>query len=481
MAKSLQLIFILLFLCFTTKAQEKSFTLQEALYLVQGTHRYKQSVKDSLINDLKHKMFKGGIKPAIQLTMKLPEYDKSISLVSQYDGSYKYRSRTYATSSLSIDASQFIPLTGGILRYSFGLNRLDNLTNHDKTHAYYLNLGRLSYSQNLFTFNAYKWTKRQDYQEQIVEGISNRQEREKARYDIVDAFFDLLIQQQSEEVNRRNLMLSRYVYEKSKALSCDGRISGSDYLDAEIEYMRDSIYNNETDINAAKNRLGILLRLPPEESPHVIFADSLKVFHHLDFNISDILSRCLKYGYDENYNLKEIQKNIEIKKAKAEFSPLVKLDLGGGYNTQFESFGHALDDPLASRNILLSVSIPLYNGGTSKNKYRISQIQMQKLNEQREYDKSVAAVDIVRDLYNINIIIESINNHRETLSLLNKQMVNVKLGMDYGRINMERYIRLKSQYSQSYMTYLTLIKSYYIYIYKYRYLALFDIESNEEL
>lgn len=481
MAKALILVFILPFLCLTAKAQERSFTLQEALCLVQDTHGYKQLVKDSMINDLRHKIFKGGIKPNIQLTMKLPEYDKSISLVSQYDGSYKYRSRTYATSSLSIDASQLIPLTGGTLRYSIGLNRLDNLTNDDKTHAYYFNLVRLSYSQNLLVFNAYKWAKRQDHQEQIVERISNRQEREKAKYEIVDAFFDLLIQQQSREVNRRNLILSRYIYEKSKALACDRRISGSDYLDAEIEYMRDSIYNNETDINAAKTRLEILLRLSPEESPHVIFADSLKVFHHLDFNTSEVLSRCLKYGYDENYNLKEILQNIEIKKAKAEISPLVKLELGGGYNTQFESFGHALDDRLSSRSISLSVSIPLYNGGTSKNKYRISQIQMQKLNEQREYDKLVAAVDIVRDLSNINVVIESINNYRETLNLLTTQMENVKLSMDYGRINMEQYIRLKSQYSQSYMTYLTLIKSYYIYIYKYRYLALFDIESNEEL
>ena len=106
---------------------------------------------------------------------------------------------------------------------------------------------------------------------------------------------------------------------------------------------------------------------------------------------------------------------------------------------------------------------------------------MQKIKEQREYDKSVATVDIVRDLSDINIIIKSINNYRETLRLLTMQMDNVKLSMDYGRINMEQYIRLKSQYSQAYITYLTLIKSYYIYIYKYRYLALFDIESNEEL
>ena len=116
MAKTLLLIFVLPFWCFTAKAQNRSFTLQEALGLVQETHGYRLAVKDSLANDLRHKVFKGSIKPNIQLTMKLPEYDKSISLVSQYDGSYKYRSRTYATSSLNVDASQLIPLTGRALR-----------------------------------------------------------------------------------------------------------------------------------------------------------------------------------------------------------------------------------------------------------------------------------------------------------------------------------------------------------------------------
>lgn len=102
MDKALLLIFILPLSCFTVKAQKRPFTLQDALCLVQETHGYKQLKKDSLINDLRHKMFKGSIKPHIQLTMMLPEYDKSINLVSQYDGSYKYRSRTYATSSLNI-------------------------------------------------------------------------------------------------------------------------------------------------------------------------------------------------------------------------------------------------------------------------------------------------------------------------------------------------------------------------------------------
>lgn len=480
-AKVLFPTFIALLLCNTMNATGRKFTLQEALSRAKETHAYKQLTKDSLINDLKHKSFRGGIMPNIQLTMKFPEYDKSISLVSQNDGSYRYRNRTSATSSLCIDISQLVPFTGGTLKYSMGLNRLDNLSNDNKSHSYYFNMGKFSYNQNLFSFNSYKWSRLQDRHESVVENIQNRQEQEKIKYEVICAFFDLLIQQQSKEVNQRNIQLSKYIFEKSKILLRDGRISELEYIDAKIEYMRDSIHNNEIEIDAARGKFRNLLQLGPEESPFVIFDCDQKSFHHLEVNVQKVLSRCLKYGYDVKYELREIQQNIEIKKAKAEKSPNMQLTLGGGYNTQFETFRHLGDDQSLNQNISVSISIPLYNGYILKNKHAISQIQLQKLNEQREYDKTSATIDIIRDLSDINIVIESINNHKETLCLLTKQIENIKLRSEYGRINMEQYIRLKSQYSQSYMTYLTLIKSYYTYIYKYRYLSLFDIESNEEL
>lgn len=63
MAKDLLLILILSVLHFGIKAQVRTFSLQEALSFVQKTHKYRQSVNDSLEYDLKHKIFKGGAKP----------------------------------------------------------------------------------------------------------------------------------------------------------------------------------------------------------------------------------------------------------------------------------------------------------------------------------------------------------------------------------------------------------------------------------
>ncbi len=111
----------------------------------------------------------------------------------------------------------------------------------------------------------------------------------------------------------------------------------------------------------------------------------------------------------------------------------------------------------------------------------MSQLQMQKLNEERKHEKAMAEIDIQKDLSNINIVVQSINNQKKILRLVTLQMENMSLSMENGRLDMEQFIRLKSQYSQAYMTYLTLIKSYFICIYKYRTLALFDIEKNTTL
>ncbi len=471
-------ILVLLFFKIGLCAQGENYTLEKVLNLVSDTYAFKLLKKDSLIYNMKHKIFAHSIIPNIVLNGKLPSYDKSISLVSQYDGSYEYRSRTYATSSLSLDVSQLIPFTGGTLKYSMGLSRLDNFTNNFNTHTYYLNLGKLSYSQSLFSYNPYKWAKRQDVQEKKVEGITLIQEQEKIKYDVVNAFFDLLIQQQSYEVARDNLKLSRYIFIKAGHMLKDGRISESDYRDTEIEYIRDSIYNNNVEIDAARKKFSELLRLPEEDTPYVEFVDSCRSFHQLYFNMNDVVANCMKYNYDELHTLKEMQQTIEVKKTKANKAPSFMLEMGGGYNTQFQNFCETFKDRISSSNIALTISVPIYDGNIANYKHKIAQLELEKLYEQNQLDKSSARHSISRDLLNVNVMIESINAYRHTLKLLIKQMSNMKTRVDLGRINVEQYIRIKSQYSQTYLSYLSLIKSYYTYVYKYRYYALYDIEQN---
>ena len=46
-------------------------------------------------------------------------------------------------------------------------------------------------------------------------------------------------------------------------------------------------------------------------------------------------------------------------------------------------------------------------------KYKMIQLQMQKLNEERKHEKAMAEIDIQKDLSNINIVVQSINNQKK--------------------------------------------------------------------
>lgn len=457
------------------------YSLEEALSYANQAGANEIRVIDSEINRMKHEIFKGNIYPDISLSAQLPEYDKSISLVSQYDGSYRYLQRALATSSVNLNVSQLIPFTGGTFKYSIGLDRLDNLTPGKRSYGYYLNLSRISYSQNIFGYNQYKWAKRLDKQEQVVESIKSRQQLEKIRYDIVDAFFNLLIQQYYKQLNEETLGLSRYVFNKAKLLYLEKRISETDFLDTEIEYLRDSLNTNNDQIDKARQSFRALLRLPEQITPSAQFDDRSKTFASLTLDTRIIVDRVMKYNYDEDFNLKNLQLDIELKKAQTEKSPTLQLNLSGGYNSQFQNFNEILKDELSSYKVSISFSVPIYNGKILSNKCRMVVAQKERLREQTELDKTSTRNDILGELADFNTTVNAINSYGSTLNLMRKQVENVKLRLDYGRINVEQYVRLKNQYNQTVINYITQIRKYYIYIYKYRYLSLYDIESNTTL
>lgn len=462
-------------------SQEAYYTLDDVLNKSNNTYSSLRLKTDSLTNALKHKIFRGQLLPNISLSADLPDFDKSINSISQYDGTYKYLSRTLATSSVKLDVSQLISLTGGTIKYSIGLNRLDNLNLSNKSHSYYLNIGNISYSQNFFGYNSYKWSKLQDTKESVIEAIQYAQERERNKYELVEAFFNLLIQQKSRELYRKNFQLSKYVWENAKVLYKENRISEAALLETEIEYLHDSIFNNDKEVLYAQNILGTLLKSPKGEVPIAVFNDSIRAFKDLKFNTDVIVERCLKYNFDEMFSLSGTIKESEIAKAKADKSPSFRIEFGGGYNSHFNDFKQTFKNPVSSYHLTLSLSIPIFDGGVLDNKFKLAQLEYQKMSEQNELDKKIAKAEIIKELSDVNIVIQSINYYKRSLSILLKEIMSMKIRLDFGRIEFEQFFRFKSQYNQNYLEYLMQIKKYYLYIYKYRFMSLFDIESNIEL
>lgn len=335
-------------------AQDVYYTLGEALSRVENTSEYLQEMRETSIKQLTHKTFHSQVLPQISLHASVPSYEKSISMVSQNDGSYVYRSRTYANSELSLGIRQLVPFTGGWLTFKSSLSRLDNLNNTAKTYAYYYNIGKISYKQTIGGYNEYKWLKRKDEADKILENIQHRQNIEKIKFKVVDAFFSLLCAQKRIELTQQNYELAKLVTDAYK-------------------------------------------------------------------------------------------------------------------------------DKLESNLISLSISMPLYDGKISSYKLKMEKLRMELLNDKYRVSKDRYIQSMMSELSYISQLVGIISNQRKTLDLLKQEKMLVKQQVNMGRLNSDQYLRIKSSELKASNEYFVYIQEFYLLIFKYRYLALYDILRDKDL
>ena len=460
--------------------QNVYYTLGEALSRIENTNEYVEEMRENSIRQLAHKAFHSQVLPQIGIQASLPSYEKSISMISQYDGSYIYRSRTYANSELSLSVRQLVPFTGGWLTFKSSLSRLDNLNNSAKTYAYYYNIGKLSYKQAIGGYNEYKWLKRKDEADKVLENIQHRQNIEKIKYQIVDAFFSLLCAQKRIELTQQNYELAKLVYNRAESLYQQNRISKTDLLEVEVDLLKEkNAIQNRKALQDAQNNLTLLLN----DSSNLIVAFSENDFPSFfqSFDKEKILEKVLRYNVDLVKKSESLSQQMIVQKQKSTMSPSVEIEVGGGINSQFKNFTDAYKDKLESNLISLSISMPLYDGKISSYKLKMEKLRMELLNDKYRVSKDRYIQSMMSELSYISQLVGIISNQRKTLDLLKQEKMLVKQQVNMGRLNSDQYLRIKSSELKASNEYFVYIQEFYLLIFKYRYLALYDILRDKDL
>jgi outer membrane protein TolC len=475
------IIALLLLLGVRTYSQIVPITLNDAIEQLAHTYEYGKIKKDSIIHHYEHRLFKATALPQITLSGTLPNYNRSISLVTQPEGDDLYVMRSYASSDIGLGISQLLPFTGGSITFSSNLQRQDNFNLATNKYAYYFNLFNLSYSQTLFAYNAYKWNKKIDRLSKSIEDIAFYQQREAVKQKIVELFFNLLIEQRKQELCEENLNLYKYVYEQSQKLYKSHRMSQEDMLAAKIEYLKAADATNEIDLNNVRSILKAYLKWEGEVIPKASFDESLLPHRELDIHYETVIEKAIKYNYTMAKDLNVLQKSIELKQIKKSVNPTVSLSIGSGYNSQFQSFSELLNDKSSRLSASISISIPIYNGGSGKYKKVIANTQLEQLGEQYQNKKASAAIEYKKELESINLLIRSIQNGKESITLIKQRLKLLKLNIAKGRIDLQQLMQTQIQQLKTVISYHTQIQQLYMLIYKYRSLSLIDIRENKEL
>lgn len=461
-------------------AQRIYLTLDQAIELSQNSNNYELLQADSLINYYNDRLFKIKVLPKIDLNATLPNLNNSISPITLTDGSEKYVDRFYSSTNVGLSVSQLVPFTGGTLSLSSALDRLDNF-NPERSLSYNLNLINFTYSQKITGYNQYKWEKKLHKIQKNIDNIQLIQKKEYIKGDVVNLFFSLYIEQRRLELNEFVLELAKYVYERAVKLYEVQQISEEDLLETEIEYHKAQNNNNDMAISMARQKLADYLNLNNGKELWVNFSPTCLGEYKFNFDPIKLIDQAVQYSTDISREYDKLQNEQKLKDINNDSRPSVSLSVGGGINSQADNFSAVMDSKSRRFNVVLSLSVPLFNWGSNKINKSVVLQEIHKSNIQYETTKMDDLALYSYDLKSINILLSEIKEDKALLELLNKRLDLIKTSVQYGKIDMSKIIQAERQLIQSHMNYVNKIKNVFSLVYKYRAMALIDIRDNSNV
>lgn len=207
------------------------------------------------INRLDYYLSQSSYRPSLSVSVNGPTYSKSVSPVTQPDGSVCYRRVNSMSESLSVNFSVPINATGGSLSFNSSLSAYSHFAENMSTLSLSVNYCRLSLSQPLNFYSDSKWDKR-------LLSLSNMKtaiETVDAYYDeckeCVSAYFDMVIYQAKDSLLRSELSLYNLLKERVEHEVALGRSLESEFREVclKCEDVKLRISDNENDKTKSKS------------------------------------------------------------------------------------------------------------------------------------------------------------------------------------------------------------------------------------
>jgi outer membrane protein TolC len=425
--------------------------------------------------------YKAGRLPSISFQLSPMNYSRSIT--ERYDYLQNidvFRQQQSISSSGGLSVSQKVDLTGGTFTLNTGLNYLRSsgeqlYTQFSSTPV------RLGYSQSLFGFNSFKWTKKIEplkYEKAQKQFLYTRED---IALTAVRNFFDLATAQSEYEMAEENLSSADSLYMAGKERSRISTLSPADLMTLELDLINaeNSLENAAIHLQRSTNAFityfsfdkdsQIKLFLPEKPCDMSITIEEALAYMR-DFN-PDILS----------YRQQMIESEQALERSKKTGGFDANVSASVGFNQSGSRLVDAYNNPSRQENVNISLSIPVVDWGIrkgqrlmAKNTHIATQLQIEQ-NEQNLELELIASVLEFNKQQNLLKRAEEAMNLAIASYSINKQRFIV------GRVDINTVTLSLNRRKEARRNYLSILNNYWKCYYTIRKLTLFDFEKQESL
>ena len=467
---------------FMTSAQVQplALTLRECIRLARANGPLGVMAQSTFENKRSaYESFAATHYPQLSLQGDVPGYYRSINPIVLPDGSTIFSAQKQASSSLSLGLTQRIPVTGGQMSLTSGVNRIDLI---DLRTQYYRSQPlALTLSQPLFQINTMKW-------DQAAQEINYRaapralaEAMEDCAIDVTNKFFDLYLAQMNSGNAAVDLAINDTLYRISRGRFNVGKIAENDLLQSELAYLnaQTQLENANVGLHRSEQNLKVALGLAPGTSivllpPTDIPAgrvDPDTALAQAQLNRSDVLG----------FELQLLTAERSVRQAKSDNSFNATMTGSIGYNQQAPLIPDAYRNLLNQEQFSVGFTVPLFRWGAGSSAVDAA------LADQRRVDASVGQQrhdfeqEVLYQAARLNLLREQVAVAAKSDTIAQRRFDVAKDRYVIGKIDIPILFIAQSEKDNARRANVQTLWDYWSTYFRVRRLALYDFEAGEAL
>ncbi len=423
--------------------------------------------------------YKANYKPQLTLDGTLPDFSKTNQPVVQREGNIEFWPVYNDNSSVQMNISQNISLTGGQLFAGSYLQRFTDFNQH-KT-QYNGNPVLIGFSQPLFAFNPLRWDRKieplryEESKKKYVEDLEN------ISRDATSLFFELLLAQINLDIARKNRENSDTIYTIGEVRYTLGRLPRNELLQLKLTVLnaRKAVAQAQLRMETATLALKSFVGITGPNSIELALPEQIPAFRVDEQTAIREARRNRQKAVEFRRLLLEAQRDV----AKAKGDNGLNANLIGtfGLKNKAAFIPDIYQHPKDQQTLRIGFGIPIMDWGRSASRIKTAQANQKYM----QYLVAQEEINFEQEIYTqaklVNMLREQVDLNREADQTGLERYEISKNRYRVGDLGVTDLNIAQQEKDQARRDYILTLKGFWDAYYAIRSLTLYDFEQNKAI
>jgi outer membrane protein TolC len=458
----------------------KQYTLEQVIDIAQQQSPVALSAKNKFLKSFwEFRTSRARLLPKLNLDAQLPNIQRQLTKQTLGGNDYFFET-AQANTSAALSLSKNIGLTGGQVFLSSSLQRIDYL---DTALISYLSSPLIiGYSQSIFTFNQYRWSKKIDpikYNEAKQKYLENV---EQLSITATNYFFNLLASQIQKKIAEQKYANYDTLYKIAIGRYNLGKIPENDLLQLELQLLRAESEVETSNINFEDKmfKLKSFLRLQDDQPIELI--PPVEELNFFDIPVDEAIAKAiLNNSATLGFERRLLESDREVNRAKRTDRFSATLFAQYGLSQSGKQFGDAYQNPQNQQQLRIGIHVPILDWGLAKGRIKIAESDREIIRTAIEQEQIDFEQSVYLEVMNFKMQQRQIEIAAKSDTVAQKGFEVSKQRYMIGKISITDLNVAQVDKDNSQISFIRTLQEYWINYFRLRQLTLYDFKNSREI